>query len=69
MTLVDDDIVSELTQAGMSDKWIMKNIGMDKDELACRKAGFGAWHPLFADQWFFYPHSQSILPEEWKNLI
>ena len=27
------NIVSELTQAGMSDKWIMKNIGMDKDEL------------------------------------
>lgn len=26
-------IVSELTQSGMSDAWIMKNIGMDKDEL------------------------------------
>lgn len=26
-------IVSELTKAGMSDSWIMKNIGMDKDEL------------------------------------
>lgn len=27
------NIVSELTQAGMSDAWIMKNIGMDADEL------------------------------------
>ncbi|HCO18076.1 MAG TPA: chromosome partitioning protein ParB [Tissierellales bacterium] len=26
-------IVSELTKAGMSDAWIMKNIGMDADEL------------------------------------
>lgn len=27
------NIVSELVQAGMSDDWIMKNIGMDADEL------------------------------------
>lgn len=27
------NIVSELTQSGMSDAWIMKNIGMDADEL------------------------------------
>lgn len=27
------NIVSELVQAGMSDAWIMKNIGMDADEL------------------------------------
>ena len=26
-------IVSELVQAGMSDAWILKNIGMDADEL------------------------------------
>ncbi|MBD8347837.1 IbrB-like domain-containing protein [Dysgonomonas sp. HGC4] len=26
-------IVTELKQAGMSDAWILKNIGMDKDEL------------------------------------
>jgi len=26
-------IVSELTEAGMSDAWILKNIGMDADEL------------------------------------
>jgi ParB-like chromosome segregation protein Spo0J len=27
------NIVSELTKSGMSDAWIMKNIGMDADEL------------------------------------
>ncbi len=27
------NIVSELTKAGMSDAWIMKNIGMDADEI------------------------------------
>ncbi|TWP29154.1 chromosome partitioning protein ParB [Apibacter muscae] len=27
------EIVSELTKAGMSDAWILKNIGMDADEL------------------------------------
>jgi ParB-like chromosome segregation protein Spo0J len=27
------DIVSELARSGMSDAWIMKNIGMDMDEL------------------------------------
>ena len=27
------NIVAELTRAGMSDSWIMRNIGMDKDEL------------------------------------
>ena len=26
-------IVGELTKSGMADSWIMKNIGMDKDEL------------------------------------
>jgi parB domain protein nuclease len=27
------NIVAELTQSGMSDAWILKNIGMDADEL------------------------------------
>ena len=27
------NIVAELTKAGMSDQWIMKNIGMDADEI------------------------------------
>jgi|GEM_PF-3828255 len=30
---IDVRNVSELTKAGMSDSWIMRNIGMDKDEL------------------------------------
>jgi hypothetical protein len=27
------NIVSELVESGMSDAWILKHIGMDKDEL------------------------------------
>ena len=27
------NIVSELTQSGMSDAWIARNIGMDADEI------------------------------------
>lgn len=51
------NIVAELTQSGMSDAWIMKNIGMDKDELLRLKqiTGLAA---LFAGQEF----SQS---EDW----
>lgn len=44
-------IVAELTQAGMSDAWILKHIGMDKDELLRLKqiTGLAA---LFKDQDF-----------------
>jgi ParB-like chromosome segregation protein Spo0J len=47
-------IVSELKKAGMSDTWIMKNIGMDKDELLRFKqvSGLAA---LFADKDFSIP--------------
>ena len=44
-------IVSELTKAGMSDGWIMKNIGMDKDELLRYKQVSGLAE-LFADKEF-----------------
>ena len=44
-------IVSELTKAGMSDSWIMKNIGMDKDELLRYKQISGLAE-LFADKDF-----------------
>ncbi|MCC8170675.1 MAG: ParB/RepB/Spo0J family partition protein [Parabacteroides sp.] len=44
-------IVSELTKAGMSDSWIMKNIGMDKDELLRLKQISGLAE-LFADKEF-----------------
>jgi len=44
-------IVSELVQAGMSDAWIIKHIGMDRDELLRLKqlTGLAA---LFADREF-----------------
>ena len=51
------NIVAELTQAGMSDKWIMKNIGMDKDELLRLKQVSGL-ASLFADNDFSIPRKQ-----------
>ena len=47
-------IVAELKEAGMSDEWVMKNIGMDKDELLRYKqiSGLAA---LFADKDFSIP--------------
>jgi ParB-like chromosome segregation protein Spo0J len=50
------NIVAELKKAGMSDTWIMSNIGMDKDELLRLKqiSGLAA---LFADKDFSVPHS------------
>jgi ParB-like chromosome segregation protein Spo0J len=45
------NIVSELTKAGMSDMWIMKHIGMDKDELLRLKQITGL-ADLFKDQDF-----------------
>ena len=48
------NIVAELKKAGMSDAWIMSNIGMDKDELLRFKqiSGLAA---LFADKDFSIP--------------
>lgn len=48
------NIVAELKQAGMTDAWIMKNIGMDRDELLRLKqlSGLAA---LFADKSFSIP--------------
>lgn len=45
------NIVAELTKSGMSDSWIMKNIGMDKDELLRLKQVTGL-AALFADKEF-----------------
>lgn len=47
-------IVSELKKSGMTDVWIMKNIGMDRDELLRLKqiSGLAA---LFADKEFSIP--------------
>ena len=51
------NIVSELVEAGMSDGWIMRHIGMDKDELLRLKqiTGIAA---LFKDRQF---------SEAWEN--
>jgi len=45
------NIVRDLTSAGMSDSWILKNIGMDKDELLRLKQISGL-QSLFADKEF-----------------
>ena len=55
-------IVSELSKCGMSDAWIQRNIGMDKDELLRLKQVSGL-ASLFADNDFSIPTPQSILPE------
>lgn len=47
-------IVSELDKAGMSDAWIMKNIGMDRDELLRLKQISGL-ADLFANRQFSIP--------------
>ncbi len=45
------NIVAELVSSGMSDAWILKHIGMDRDELLRLKqiSGLAA---LFADREF-----------------
>ena len=45
------DIVAQLTEAGLSDEWIMKNIGMDADEILRLKQISGL-ASLFADREF-----------------
>ncbi len=54
------NIVAELDRAGMSDEWIMKNIGMDKDELLRLKQISGLAE-LFADHAFTIPNIQEKL--------
>jgi len=48
------NIVAELKKAGMSDDWIIKNIGMDKDELLRFKQISGLAE-LFANKDFSIP--------------
>lgn len=45
------NIVNELTKSGMSDAWIMKNIGMDADEIL-RLKQIGGLADLFKDKDF-----------------
>ncbi|MBM6718248.1 ParB-like nuclease domain-containing protein [Bacteroides gallinaceum] len=56
-------IVSELDKAGMSDQWIMKNIGMDRDELLRLKQISGLAE-LFIDKNFTIPPAKpTYLPD------
>ena len=59
-------IVAELTKAGMSDNWIMKNIGMDKDELLRLKQISGL-ASLFADRDFSIPAPQTMEPRDGED--
>ena len=56
-------IVAELTKSGMSDQWIMRNIGMDKDELLRLKqiSGLAA---LFTDKDFSIPEPMMPAPKD-----
>lgn len=58
------NIVSELTKAGMSDAWILRHIGMDRDELLRLKQITGL-ADLFKDQEF----SQSWEANEETEII
>ena len=53
------NIAAELTRAGMSDSWIMRNIGMDKDELLRLKQISGLAE-LFANKDF-------SMSDDWKE--
>ena len=53
------EIVSELTKAGMSDRWIERNIGMDRDELLRLKQITGLAE-LFANKNFPFPTTEFI---------
>lgn len=55
-------IVAELDRAGMSDEWIMKNIGMDRDEVLRLKQISGL-ADLFASKDFTIPDNK----EEYKG--
>lgn len=59
------DIVAELDRAGMSDEWIMKNIGMDRDELLRLKQISGLAE-LFADKDFSIPNKKEE-PVPWTE--
>lgn len=57
-------IVAELDKAGMTDEWIMKHIGMDRDEVLRLKQISGL-ADLFADKDFSIPDDKAdYLPEE-----
>lgn len=60
------NIVAELTQSGMSDAWILKHIGMDRDELLRLKQITGL-ASLFADKVFSEGWVEQGVTENEKN--
>ena len=61
------NIVAELDRVGMSDQWIMKNIGMDRDELLRLKQISGL-ADLFANREFSIPDEVAPTETERKTL-
>ena len=58
------NIIAELDRAGMTDEWIMKNVGMDRDEVLRLKQISGL-ADLFANSNFSVPDSKvEYIPEE-----
>jgi ParB-like chromosome segregation protein Spo0J len=53
------NIVSELTKSGMGDNWIMKNLGMDIDELLRLKQISGLME-LFSDKDFSITNEEGL---------
>ena len=61
-------IVAELDKAGMSDQWIMKNIGMDRDELLRLKQISGL-ADLFANNEFSIPERESPINSNESTVV
>ena len=61
-------IVAELDKAGMSDQWIMKNIGMDRDELMRLKQISGL-ADLFANNEFSIPERESPINSKESTVV
>lgn len=61
------NIVAELDKAGMSDQWIMKHIGMDRDELLRLKQISGLAE-LFAHREFSVPEEVKLKDVERKTI-
>lgn len=55
-------IVSEMTKAGMSDDWIMRNVGMDRDEVLRLKQISGLAE-LFAHKEFSIPDDSRFISD------
>jgi len=61
------DIVAQLTEAGLSDEWIMKNIGMDADEILRLKQISGL-ASLFANKEFSKSWESDNTADDTENM-